>query len=108
MPGSTSRPLEDRLNSTTWEVACPAPGWFVLRDLYWPGWRAKVDGHPEPIIPADGAFRAVRVDAGTHRVTFTYRPVSFMAASAVSALAWGGVLWLWFSRRGREVGNGPA
>jgi hypothetical protein len=106
VPGSTSRPLEDRLNSTSWEVSCPAPGWFVLRDLYWPGWRATVDGRPEPVIPADGAFRAVRVAAGTHRVTFTYRPLSFMAGTVVSALAWGGLLWLWFRRRGGEGREG--
>ena len=94
-----AEPLTDTCNTTRWRVACPSEGWFVLRDLYWPGWRATVDGRPVRISPADGAFRAVRVGRGTHEVEFTYRPLSFLWGSALTVLTCLG-LALW-SLRGR-------
>jgi uncharacterized membrane protein YfhO len=46
-----------------------------------------VDDRPAPLLRADGFFRAVAVPAGAHRVEFRYRPISFLAGSAVSILA---------------------
>jgi hypothetical protein len=94
--------VADGLNSTVWEVTCPADGWFVLRDLYWPGWRASVDGQPAPVVPADGAFRAVKVSAGHHRIKFAYLPLSLVLGAAVSAVAWALVLWSWSKRARRR------
>lgn len=81
------RLLEDRGNSSTWGVECPATGWFVLRDLYWPGWRADVDGRPAAILPADGVFRAVGIGRGEHTIAFRYRPASFGVGVLVSLAA---------------------
>jgi hypothetical protein len=97
---SQAAPLTDTCNTTRWRVACPSEGWFVLRDLYWPGWRATVDGKPARIFPADGAFRAVRVGRGTHEVEFTYRPLLFLWGSALTVLTCIGMA-LW-SLRGRH------
>ncbi|MGA9752795.1 MAG: YfhO family protein [Acidobacteriota bacterium] len=101
--------LEDLCNRTAWRVASPAAGWLVLRDLYWPGWRATVDDRPVPIHPADGAFRAVRVEAGTHEVRFVYKPFSVTAGATLSLLGCAGMLGmgLWDRsrrKRGRHVG----
>jgi hypothetical protein len=92
---SRAEPLMDTCTTTRWRVACPSKGWFVLRDLYWPGWRATVDGIPARIYPADGAFRAVRVGQGTHEVEFTYRPLSFLWGFALTVLTCLGLaFWL--------------
>ena len=79
------RLLQDRSTASTWEVNCPKAGWFVLRDLYWPGWHAKVDGIQAPIYAADGVFRAVPVPQGRHIVGFGYSPAS---------VRWGGIISL--------------
>jgi hypothetical protein len=50
------------------------PAYLILADLYYPGWRATVDGHATPILPADGVFRAVHLPAGRHSIEFTFRP----------------------------------
>jgi hypothetical protein len=63
------------------------PGWLVVTDTWFPGWRATVDGVAQPLWRADHAFRAVRVPAGRHTVEFAYRPASFRAGLALTGLA---------------------
>jgi hypothetical protein len=53
------------------------PGFLVLTDTYYPGWRATVDGEPTEILQANHAFRAIALDAGDHTVVFEYTPLSF-------------------------------
>jgi len=59
------------------EVQMAQPGYLVLTDTYYPGWRALVDGRPAEILPADDAFRAVGLETGEHTVVFEYAPLSF-------------------------------
>jgi hypothetical protein len=62
------------------------PGWVVLADTYYPGWAAYVDGRPATILPANYAFRAVAVAAGTHTIEFFYQPRSFLVGATSSVL----------------------
>jgi len=59
-------------------------GMVVLSDTYYPGWDAKVDGKPAQIHEVDMAFRGVIVPAGTHQITFRYRPRSFIVGMAMT------------------------
>jgi uncharacterized membrane protein YfhO len=59
----------------------------VLTDVYFPGWKATVDGHEAPIQQVDYLLRGVRVPAGAHTVEFRYEPASFTAGWIVSLLA---------------------
>lgn len=52
-------------------------GWLVVREAWYPGWMATVDGEPTEVLRVDHAFRAVRVPAGDCEVSFEYRPSSF-------------------------------
>ncbi len=58
------------------ELAATAPSErvLVLFDAWEKGWRASVDGEETEIFRADGAFRGVRLAAGSHRVLFEYHP----------------------------------
>ncbi len=56
-------------------VKTALPGFIVLNDIWHPWWRAAIDGVETDILKANVLFRAVQVPAGTHKVTFSFRPV---------------------------------
>jgi len=100
---SSVKLVSDRSESNAWQVVASSRGWLVLRDMYWPGWLATVDGERTRIYPADGAFRAVKVAAGTHNIVFRYRPLLVIVGAVISMAAW---LWLvWSGIVRRRMGN---
>jgi len=50
----------------------PAPRVLLFVDSYYPGWKATVNGREAPILPANNAFKAVVVPAGSSDVRFTF------------------------------------
>jgi hypothetical protein len=74
-------------NTVGFEVELAEPAFFLYTDLYHPGFRARVDGHPVPLLKAMGAFKAVELAAGTHRVEFVFAPVFRYALVAYLAVA---------------------
>jgi hypothetical protein len=60
---------------------------LVLTDVYFPGWKATVDGKQADIERVDYLLRGVVVPAGTHTVEFSYQPASWRAGWIVSGLA---------------------
>jgi len=74
----------------------PRPGFLLLLDNFYPGWRAVAGGRELPIHRADYTFRAVALPAGTTTVEFVYQPLSvriglLVSLSTVAALAIVGV-----------------
>ncbi len=91
--------LEDHATNSRWRVEAPTAGWFVLRDLYYPGWKALVDGRPASMYAADGVFRAVPLGAGSHEVAFRYRPVSFLLGAFLTLVTLVGLAVAWARSR---------
>lgn len=58
--------------------------YLVLRDAWFPGWKATVGGEPAEVRRANRIFRAVAVPPGVHRVEFRYEPRSFRVGAAVT------------------------
>jgi len=79
--------LQDAPNRVTIRAALDAPGYLVLSDTWYPGWRATVNGEPADILRANYAFRAVWLEAGERVVEMTYHPASALAGGAVSLAA---------------------
>jgi hypothetical protein len=84
LPGDAARLLADTGEEVRVATSASEPALLVLADTYFPGWEAQVDGVEEPIERADFAFRAVRVPAGEHTVTFSYRPRVFRVGAGLS------------------------
>ncbi|MBI2910496.1 MAG: oligosaccharide flippase family protein, partial [Chloroflexi bacterium] len=68
------------------------PGYLVLADAHFPGWRAWKDGEELPVLRADSIFRATPLPAGDQEVVFRYRPDSFFVGAALTGAS--GVVWL--------------
>ncbi|HYP21695.1 MAG TPA: YfhO family protein, partial [Chloroflexia bacterium] len=79
--------LADEPERVELRATLPQPGWLVLSDNFAPGWEVEVDGQPATLLRGNVAFRAVAVPAGTHTVSFHYRPRIFYIAAAISALS---------------------
>lgn len=82
-------------------------GRFVLVEQFFPGWQAAVDGRRVRIERWGGAFQAIQLSPGEHRVRFQFRPASVRVGAAVSMVALAGLLALvwadWRSRRASEA-----
>jgi len=88
---------EDGANHLRLTVNAQHPDTLALDDQFYPGWQASLDGKPIPIHRQEAApiFRAVDVPAGTHTVTFSYRPAAiqfglFLMCAAAAILAFAG------------------
>ena len=64
-----------------------APGYLVLSDAYYPGWRATVDGDLTTVSPANIGLRCVALDAGQHDVAFDFSPPGMAIGGIISTLS---------------------
>ncbi len=62
------------------------PGFLVLSDQYYPGWKAIVDGKEVSIHRAYYILRAVRLDSGEHEVVFVFDPLLFKIGCLISVI----------------------
>ena len=85
-PGGTVRTVHYEPNSLELEVNNGTESSLELAEAYYPGWNAWVDGQPVGVRLSRGAFRAVSVPAGTHRVRMEFRPRILGIGAAVSVL----------------------
>ena len=79
-------PLAD-LNAMTIEADAASPGYLVVSELYYPDWKARVDGRETPILKADGFLRAVRLLRGHHRVEMRFESKALRTGLKASAAA---------------------
>jgi hypothetical protein len=101
-PGSAGRVTvsEKRSDRVRLRAEMERDGWVVLAEGYDPGWKAWLDGRRVEVLPANVAFRALRVPAGTHEIEMRFRPpgaslgASLTLATALALAAYG--------RRGRR------
>ena len=62
-------------DSETWSIQVSAPGFFVVSNTFYPGWKAYLNNHETPILKAYGLFQCVWIEnPGAHEVTFKFFP----------------------------------
>ncbi len=66
------------------ETVLSQPGYLVLNDPYYPGWKVWVDSRPCTLLRADFLFRAVPLSEGKHVVEFRFVPKVLLAGAMVS------------------------
>jgi hypothetical protein len=73
------------------EVAMTTPGFLVLADAYYPGWRLELDGQPAPLLRVNRMMRGAGVPSGTHRLVYRYEPDSLRWGIAATVLGFVGL-----------------
>lgn len=74
-------------NEMRLEVGTDADALLVLGDVYYPAWKAYVDGEPVSLYRADHLFRAVPIPAGQHTVELRYESWPLRIGLAISVTA---------------------
>jgi hypothetical protein len=74
------------------DAATASAGLLVLSEMYYPGWRATLNGKPAEIHKVDGGLRGILLPRGENRITLEYAPITFYAGGVLSVLTFGGVL----------------
>jgi hypothetical protein len=88
-PGGEASIVRYSNNEVLINASLAGPGFLVLTDSYYPGWKVYVDGSERKLLRANYFFRAVSLPAGDHSVNFVYDPVSFKIGATVSTVSAG-------------------
>jgi uncharacterized membrane protein YfhO len=94
--------ISDEAERVVVRVQAAQPGFLVLADQYFPGWRAEVNGSEAEIVRANVTFRAVEVPSGDSEVVFVYRPFSVRLGALISLVALAIMAVLWRRTQGRR------
>jgi hypothetical protein len=90
------------------EVRRASPGYLVLVQAYYPGWRAYRDGTEVRILRADHALCSVAIPHGKHRVCFRFEPGDFQIGlwTSLSSLGFGLIFFAlaFFQKKKRDQG----
>ena len=79
-------------------------GWFYINDVWYPGWKAWVNGEETQVYRANGTFRAVRVPRGQHTVFMQYESSYLSLGIWIAVVMWVviGIVW-WIGRKRERV-----
>lgn len=102
-----ARVVRESPTRTRVDLPASSGGLLVLNDCAYPGWRARVDGRPAPIVRANGLFRGVFLPTGATRVDFTYAPASFRLGAGLSLATALALLLAWGRIPAETASNGP-
>jgi hypothetical protein len=97
------------LNEIRLQVTTTAEGYLVLSEVYYPGWRASLDGQETEVLRANYAFRALYLPAGDHQVRLVFAPLSWRVGLVLSLASMIGLflLGVWRALRGKGRGLRP-
>jgi hypothetical protein len=85
------------------ETSANKPGYLVMSEVFYPGWKAEVDGKEAPVLQGNYLFRVIPLSEGAHEVQlrFISRPFRIGVTISLFSLAacLGFILWQTRCRR---------
>lgn len=69
------------------KVSTDRPGFLVLSEMYYPGWKAVVNGKKVPVLRGNYIFRVVPIEKGEHEVVLFFVSWPFRIGAVISVLA---------------------
>lgn len=74
-------------NKLVYDVSSQKGGTIVFSEIYYPGWRAFVDGNEVEIGRANYILRALNISAGKHRIEFNFYPKTLQTTEFIAYIA---------------------
>jgi hypothetical protein len=66
-------------------VNASAPCMLVLSEVYYPWWRASIDGEPAELLRVNYAMTGIAVPQGSHIIRLSIRPISVWVGATIAA-----------------------
>jgi len=85
--GHASRAAFVSASAASLEVRAEGPGVLVIAESWDPGWSARVDDVPTPLLRVNQASLGMVLGGGTHRVQLRHRAPGFMTGLGLSGVA---------------------
>jgi len=87
--GGEDRVVYRRVRNNKLEVDVHSCGraMLVLSEMFYPGWKATVNGRGSRIWKVDGGLRGVEVSSGDSRIEMRYAPASIYLGAVLTAIA---------------------
>ena len=104
MPRAWMQPNLHEMSEAVWEVesidwqpnqieiTAEGPGYLILSEIAYPGWKVWVDGQHGQLLKPYGLLRGVYLDPGRHQVYFRYQPNSLYLGISLSIVCLIGLL----------------
>ncbi len=82
------------------ETAITEPGWLVISEIWYPGWRATVNGSLQRVEKVNGMLRGLYLEEpGQYQISIEYRPGSVIWGGWVAGITAGllvlASIWSW-------------
>ncbi len=85
----TIRMIKNTPKSIRYASDSRSGGLVVFSEIYYPGWKATIDGKESNILRADYILRALQVPGGKHTIEFTFEPQAFVTGNKITtASSW--------------------
>lgn len=81
-------------NALVYEVNSDKGGVLVFSEVYYPGWKATVDGVPTELGRVNYILRAINIKPGKHEVAMDFHPASIRITETVAYASYGILLVL--------------
>jgi hypothetical protein len=86
---STIRLVEHKPSYLKYESTSGVNSTAVFSEIYYPGWKALIDGKESPVLRANYLLRALEVPAGKHVIEFRFEPPAYVVGNKVTtASSW--------------------
>lgn len=73
-------------NSYTFHTRVSSRSVLVLSQIFYPGWKATIDGAQVPVYPVDYALTGILAPEGEHTIAFFFQPRSFKVGAVLSMI----------------------
>jgi hypothetical protein len=73
-------------NEISLSTNSPQDEYLFISEIWYPGWRAYVNGSEREVVKADSVFRSIHLSKGHNSIVFVYDPFSYKIGKYLSLL----------------------